>query len=171
MPWAAGHQIIPSSSMAHGDWLAWGSHSDYIVSLKKVVLAKQNGLILWLIGLHSMLLLSSAQGTFGFAGGMRVVLCSCSQAKMCSQSVFVGTNARLHRQRLSRWLSVGRQWKREWIRPKWGGCESMELWLSTYILKLDLNSEVLPPAGSPILGACFFLCKMGNYLIGLNVST
>lgn len=52
---------------------------------EKAVLAKQNGLILGLLGLHSMLFFSRAQSSSGFAGGMRAVLCPCSQAKVRSQ--------------------------------------------------------------------------------------
>lgn len=61
--------------------------------LEKVGLAIQNGPVWWLLGLHSVLFSSRAQGTFGFSGGIRVVLCSCFQAKMGSQSVFASINA------------------------------------------------------------------------------
>lgn len=46
----------------------------------KAVLSRQNDLILWLVGLHAMVFSGRIQDTFGFAGVIRVVLCSCSQA-------------------------------------------------------------------------------------------
>lgn len=61
---------------------------------EKVVLTKQNGPVLWLKGLHSTLFSSRAQVTFGFARSIRVVLCSCPQAKTGSQSVFAGKSAK-----------------------------------------------------------------------------
>lgn len=64
-----------------------------LLVFEKVVLARQNNRILWFMGLHSRLFSSRIQGTFGFAGVIRVVLCSCSQAKLDAQSVFAGKNA------------------------------------------------------------------------------
>lgn len=51
----------------------------------KVVLARQNDRILWFMGLHSRLFSCRIQDTFGLAGVIRAVLCSCSQAKMGAQ--------------------------------------------------------------------------------------
>lgn len=63
-----------------------------LLVFEKVVSARQNDLILWFMGLHFRLFSSRTQGTFGFAGVIRV-LCSCSWAKMDAQSVFAGMNA------------------------------------------------------------------------------
>ena len=63
-----------------------------LLAFEKVVPARQNNLILWFMGLHLRLFSSRIQGTFGFAGVIRV-LCSCSQANMGAQSVFAGMNA------------------------------------------------------------------------------
>lgn len=91
-PGAAGHSIIPSRGMALGVGGAGKSLGLYC-QFENAVLAKQNGLILWLMGLHSMLSCSRAQRSSGFAGGLRVVLCPCSRAEMRSRSVcFTGTS-------------------------------------------------------------------------------